>query len=36
VASDSPYTPSYARLAPSLLNDESQVEACIRSLEKMG
>jgi selenocysteine lyase/cysteine desulfurase len=36
VASQSPYTPSYARLAPSLLNDESQVEACIRVFKAMG
>ena len=35
VASASPYTPSYARLAPSLLNDEAQVDSCIRVLERM-
>ena len=36
VASQSPYRPSYPRLAPSLLNNESQVEACIRAVGALG
>jgi selenocysteine lyase/cysteine desulfurase len=35
VASTSPYAVSYARLAPSLLNDEAEVETCLKALAEM-
>jgi hypothetical protein len=35
VASTSPYAVSYARLAPSLLNDEAEVEACLREVAEL-
>lgn len=35
VASTSPYAVSYARLAPSLLNDEAEVETCLKALAEL-
>lgn len=35
VASTSPYAVSYARLAPSLLNDERQVDTCLQAVGEM-
>lgn len=35
IASTSPYRISYARLSPSLINDEVEVEACMRVLRNM-
>jgi len=36
IASTSPYRISYARLSPSLINDEGEVEACMRVLRGRG
>lgn len=36
IASSSPYKLSYARLAPSLLNDEQQVEQALRAVRELG
>ena len=35
VASTSPYRPTYARLAPSLVNDEREVEAALRAVREI-
>jgi isopenicillin-N epimerase len=35
IASTSPYKVSYARLAPSLLNDEAQVDAALRAVREL-
>jgi selenocysteine lyase/cysteine desulfurase len=35
VASSSPYKVSYARLAPSLVNDEREVEAALRAVREI-
>jgi selenocysteine lyase/cysteine desulfurase len=36
IASSSPYKLSYARLAPSLLNDEEQVDQALRAVRELG
>lgn len=36
IASSSPYKVSYARLAPSLLNDEKQVDQALRAVRELG
>ena len=35
IASTSPYRISYPRLSPSLLNDEAEVDTCMRVLQGM-
>jgi selenocysteine lyase/cysteine desulfurase len=35
IASTSPYRSSYARVAPSLLNDEAEVEAVLRAIRAL-
>lgn len=35
IGSTTPYQPSYARLAPSLLNDETHVEAALRAVREL-
>ena len=35
IASTTPYDPSYARFTPGLLNDEGEVDACLRAVRAM-
>jgi selenocysteine lyase/cysteine desulfurase len=35
IATTTPYTPQYARLSPSLMNSEEQVEAVLRELRAL-
>lgn len=35
IASTTPYRPSYARVTPGVLNDEEEVEACLRAVRAM-
>ena len=36
IASTSPYATSYARLAPSLLNDAEEIDLALREIRAMG